>query len=130
MTQESSNLLEFLKLYKTEEQCREFLFQLRWPEGFICPKCAHKDYYEIKSRRLYHCSKCGHQASVTANTIFHRSRTPLTKWFVAVLMLATAKRGISAAKLARNINVSQPTAWLMLHKIKKAMVNRNSGYVF
>jgi hypothetical protein len=73
-------------------------------------------YYEVKNRHLYHCARCGHQASVTANTIFHRSHTPLTKWFVAIFMMADDKRGISAAKLARNINVSPPTAWLMLHK--------------
>ena len=129
MQQEPLNLIEFTKRFQTEEQCREFLFKLRWPEGFICPKCSNTDYYKIRSRHLYHCSKCGHQASVTANTIFHRSHTPLTKWFVTVFMMADDKRGISAAKLARNINVSQPTAWLMLHKIRKAMADRESGYM-
>ena len=129
MQQEPLNLIDFMKRFQTEEQCRDFLFKLRWPEGFMCPKCAHTGYYEIKSRHLYHCSKCGHQASVTANTIFHGSHTPLTKWFVAIFMMADDKRGISAAKLARNINVSQPTAWLMLHKIRKAMAGRDSGYI-
>jgi len=118
-----------MKRFQTEKQCRDFLFQLRWPEGFVCPRCTHTKYYYIKSRHLYHCIKCSYQASVTANTIFHRSHTPLTKWFVAVFMLADDKRGISAAKLARNINVSQPTAWLMLHKIRKAMTGMESGYM-
>jgi transposase-like protein/ribosomal protein L37AE/L43A len=129
MQHEPLNLLEFMKRFQTEEQCREFLFKLRWPEGFICPKCANTAYYDIKSRRLYHCSRCGHQVSVTANTIFHKSHTPLNKWFVAVFMMADDKRGVSAAKLARNINVSQPTAWLMLHKIRKAMADRDAGYI-
>ena len=128
MQQESLNLIEFMKRFQTDEQCREFLFKLRWPNGFACPKCSNTGHYVIKSRNLYHCSKCGHQASVTANTIFHRSHTPLIKWFVAVFMMADDKRGISAAKLARNINVSTPTAWLMLHKIRKAMADRDSGY--
>lgn len=129
MQQEPLNLLEFMKRFQTEEQCREFLFKLRWPEGFICPKCAHTAYYEISSRHLYHCTKCGHQVSVTANTIFHKSHTPLTKWFIAIFMMADDKRGISSAKLARNINVSPPTAWLMLHKIRKAMADRDSCYI-
>jgi transposase-like protein/predicted RNA-binding Zn-ribbon protein involved in translation (DUF1610 family) len=129
MQQESINLLEFMKRFQTEEQCREFLFKLRWPDGFMCPKCGHTSYYDVKSRNLYNCSKCGHQASVTANTIFHGSHTPLTKWFVAIFMLADDKRGISAAKLARNINVSPPTVWLMLHKLRKAMADRDSGYM-
>ena len=98
MQQEPLNLIEFVERFQTEEQCRGFLFKLRWPEGFVCPKCANTDYYEIKSRHLYHCSKCGHQASVIANTIFHKSHTPLTKWFTAVFMMADDKRGISATK--------------------------------
>jgi ribosomal protein L37AE/L43A len=129
MQQEPIGLLDFMKRFQTEEQCREFLFKLRWPDGFICPKCAHTSYYNVKNRNLYHCSKCGHQASVSANTIFHGSHTPLTKWFVAIFMMADDKRGVSAAKLARNINVSPPTAWLMLHKIRKAMAARDSGYM-
>jgi transposase-like protein/ribosomal protein L37AE/L43A len=129
MQQESINFLDLIKRFQTEEQCREFLFKLRWPEGFICPKCGHTGYYEVKNRPLYHCSKCGHQASVTANTIFHGSHTPLTKWFVAIFMMADDKRGISAAKLARNISVSPPTAWLMLHKIRKAMADRDTNYI-
>ena len=127
--QESLNLLEFMKRFQTEEECRKFLFKLRWPEGFICHKCAHTDYSEIKTRHLYRCNKCGYQASITSNTIFHGSHTPLTKWFVAIFMMADDKRGISAAKLARNINVSYPTAWLVLHKIRKAMADRDSCYV-
>ena len=129
MQQESLSFIEFMKRFQTEKQCRDFLFQLRWPEGFVCPRCTHTKYYYIKSRHLHHCIKCSYQASVTANTIFHRSHTPLTKWFVAVFMMADDKRGISAAKLARNINVSQPTAWLMLHKIRKAMTGMESGYM-
>jgi transposase-like protein len=129
MQQESINLLDFMKQFQTEEQCRKFLFKLRWSDGFICPQCGHTSYYDVKSRNLYHCSKCEHQTSVTANTIFHGSHTPLTKWFTAIFMMADDKRGVSAAKLARNINVSPPTAWLMLHKIRKAMADRDSSYM-
>ncbi len=73
--------------------------------------------------------KCEHQASVTANTLFHRSHTPLNKWFLAVFLTVQDKRGISAAKLDRDIEVSSPTAWLMLHKLRKAMVDQDAAYL-
>ena len=129
MKQESISLVDFMKRFQTEEQCREFLFKLRWANGFVCPKCGNEDYQEIKTRPVYHCLQCGHQASVTANTIFHKSHTPLKKWFIAIFMMASDKRGISAAYLACEIEVSPPTAWLMLHKIRKAMADRDTEYM-
>jgi transposase-like protein len=129
MQQESINFIDFMKRFQTEAQCREFLFKLRWPTGFACPKCRCERFCEVKNRHVYHCLHCGHQASVTANTIFHRSHTPLTKWFIAIFLMAGDKRGISAAKLARDIEVSPPTAWLMLHKIRKAMADRDAEYM-
>lgn len=128
MQQESLSLIEFMKRFQTEEECRERLFQLRWPKGFVCPRCGHDKFFNIKSRGLYQCHKCNHQASVMANTIFHRSHTPLTKWFTAIFLVAHDKRGISAAKLANDIKVSPPTAWLMLHKIRKAMADRDASH--
>jgi transposase-like protein len=129
MQQEGISFQSFMKRFQTEEQCRKFLFKLRWPDGFVCPKCGDNTHYEIKTRHLHLCAHCGYQASVMANTIFHRSHTPLTKWFYAIFMMAADKRGISAAKLARDIEVSAPTAWLMLHKIRKAMADRDAAYM-
>jgi len=119
------DLVEFVKNFKTEEQCRDFLFRLRWSNGFVCPKCNYDKFSYITTRRLYHCLRCNHQASVIAKTVFHRSHLPLTKWFVAIFMLSHEKKGITAARLAREISVSQPTAWLMLHKLKKAMADKD-----
>jgi hypothetical protein len=129
MQQESLNMVEFMKRFQTEEQCRETLLRLRWPDGFVCPVCGHKEFYPVKRRNMYHCRKCEHQESITAHTIFHGSHTPLTKWFVALFMMAQDKRGISATRLAADIGVSYPTAWLMLHKIRKAMSERESSYL-
>ncbi|GHV58204.1 DDE transposase [Synergistales bacterium] len=128
MQQETMNMIKFAERFQTEKQCREALFNLRWPEGFVCPKCGHREFYLVTRRELYHCRRCEHQESVTAHTIFHGSHTPLTKWFIA-LMLAVDKRGVSAVRLAGEIDVSYPTAWLMLHKIREAMSNRDSGYM-
>jgi transposase-like protein/ribosomal protein L37AE/L43A len=129
MQQESIDLIEFMKRFQTEEQCAELLFKFRWPDGFICPKCGHVSFYRLKRRGLYGCSKCDHQISATANTIFHGSHIPLTKWFTAIFMAAHDKRGVSSVKLSRDISVSQPTAWLMLHKIRSAMADQDSSYM-
>jgi transposase-like protein/predicted RNA-binding Zn-ribbon protein involved in translation (DUF1610 family) len=129
MQQEPINLIEFMKRFQTEDQCREMLYKLRWPDGFVCPKCGNNVFYKLRSRKLYHCGKCGHQVSATANTIFHKSHVPLTKWFVAIYLMSHDKRGISAAKLSCDIGVSYPTAWLMLHKLRQAMSERDAGYM-
>jgi len=129
MQQKSIDLIEFMKRFQTEEQCREVLFSLRWPDGVICPKCGSTRLYEVKSRPLYHCAQCQYQISATANTIFHKSQVPLVKWFAAIFLMSHDKRGVSGAKLSRDIGVSYPTAWLMLHKLRKAMRDRDSEYM-
>ena len=122
------NIIEFQTKYGTEEQCRQHLFEQRWPEGYECPKCKHKEYFNVKSRGLYQCKRCNYQASVTAGTIFDKTRTPLTKWFMAIYLAAEDKRGISALALQKKIGVAYFTAWTMLHKIRHAMSERESGY--
>ena len=129
MQQESIDLIAFMKRFQTEEQCREVLYRLRWPNGIVCPKCSSTRHYKVKSRHLYHCAQCQYQISATANTIFHKSQVPLVKWFAAIFLMAHDKRGVSGAKLSRDIGVSYPTAWLMLHKLRKAMSDRDSEYM-
>ena len=77
-------LPQFMRRFRTEPACREYLFKLKWPHGFICPFCGHGHYYELPKRRLYQCKACGHQSSVTADTVMHKTRTPLRKWFCAL----------------------------------------------
>ena len=122
------NIIEYQAKYGTEEQCREYLFKQRWPEGYECPKCKHKEYFKVKSRGLYQCKSCNCQASVTAGTIFDKTRTPLVKWFMAIYLTSEDKRGISALALKDKIGVAYPTAWAMLHKIRCAMGERDGGY--
>ncbi len=122
------NLLNFNELFRTEEDCRQYLFKMRWPRGFICPQCGHNEYSFHSTRLLYQCKSCKYQASVTAGTIFHKTRTSLLKWFRAILLIARQKSGISAKGLQRLLNVSYPTVWLMCHKIRKAMTDRDAGY--
>ena len=121
-------LIEFQTSYGTEEQCRQHLFNKRWPDGFVCPKCGHKEYFNIASRNLYQCKACNHQASVTAGTIMDKTRTPLVKWFMAIYLIAEDKRGISALALKSKLGVSYTTAWVMSNKIRFAMGKRDAEY--
>ena len=119
---------EFRSLYGEEEQCGRQLSQQRWPDGFLCPRCGGPSRGYIASRRVHECARCGYQCSVTAGTIFHKTRTPLSSWFWAIYRMSHDKKGISAVQLAKEIGVSYPTAWTMQHKIRKAMEDRNQRY--
>ena len=126
--QKDVSLFEFQQRFSSEEACQEHLFNMRWAEGFECPRCGCKEYYHISSRRHYQCRDCNYQASLTAGTIFHKTRTALRKWFWAIFLVANDKRGFSALSLQNSIDVSYPTAWLMLHKIRTAMSDRDQLY--
>lgn len=122
------SILEFQKKFQAEEDCHKRLIELRWPDGFICPRCGEKEYYNLPKRRLYQCKGCGYQVSVTAGTIMHGTRTPLLKWFWAIFLVSTDKRGLSALALSKKIEVSYWKAWTMLQKIRRAMRQRDVQY--
>ena len=127
--QESMTILEFQQKFGTEEACEEHLFHIRWPDGFVCPKCGHTEHFNIKSRHLYQCKKCNHQASVTAGTVMEKTKTPLTKWFWAMFLMGEDKRGCSALYLSKQLKVAYSTAWAISHKIRTAMGKRDTMYV-
>ena len=116
---------EFIKRFLTEEQCRDYLYQLRWPDGFACPKCGNGSAWKIGDM-LYECTKCGRQTSVIAGTVFQDTRKPLRAWFTAIWWVTTQKNGASAMGLQQVLGLgSYKTAWTWLHKIRTAMVNPN-----
>ena len=116
---------EFINRFSTEEQCREYLYNLRFSNGFCCPKCNGDKCWKIGSV-LFECSICAHQTSVTAGTIFQDTRKPLRTWFTAIWWITTQKNGASAQGLQRVLGLkSYQTAWTWLHKIRSAMVNPN-----
>ncbi|MGH7372408.1 MAG: IS1595 family transposase [Candidatus Methylomirabilales bacterium] len=115
-------LAEFDRCFATEEHCRRYLLRLRWPSGFRCPGCRSPEAWPTK-RGLLHCRKCDHQASITAGTVFHRTRKPLRLWFQVMWWVAGQKNGASALGLQRLLGLgSYQTAWAWLHKIRRAMV--------
>jgi transposase-like protein len=106
-----------------EHQAVNKLYQLKWPHGFECPMCGYGRCYIIQSRRhpLFECADCRHQTSLTVGTIMEGSRTPLSKWFIAIDLVARLVKGTTAVELAQTIQVTYKTAWLMLHKIRHAI---------
>ena len=122
------SLLDLQDRFSSEKDCAEFLFNRRWPDGFKCPRCGTEKCYPIKRRGLYECAACRYQVSVTAGTVLHGTRTPLRLWFTAIFLMTTDKRGISSVWLGKQLGVSQKRAWVMLHKLRKAMAVRNGRY--
>ena len=113
---------EFHAWFRTDADCLDYLCWLRWPEGFVCPECGHRLAWELADGR-YECRECHERASVTAGTIFDRTRTPLTVWLMACWLFTTQKDGISALSLKRSLEIgSYQTAWAMLHRLRSVLV--------
>lgn len=125
--QKGYSLVDFIKDYGTEEQCRQALFKWRWPDGFHCPDCGSDRYALIKTRNLHQCSKCHHQTSLISGTIFEQTKLPLTTWFMAIHLVTQAKTGLSALALKRQVGVSYNTAWSMKQKIMQVMKERDDS---
>jgi ISXO2-like transposase domain/Transposase zinc-ribbon domain len=114
--------------YGREDQCHEELVRLRWPDGFVCPACKGRKYSFYAARRAFQCSLCRLQTSVKAGTLFHKSKLPLSTWFLAIYLVTQSKNDISALELSRQLGVKYDTAWAMKHKLMAAMGERNKTY--
>lgn len=125
MARKYPSLLEFQRRFPDEASCALFLFERRWPNGFVCPGCGGTRCCLLKSRAHTHeCIACGRQTSVTAGTIMHRTKLPLTTWFWAAHLMATHSNGMSAQQLMGQLGLgSYKTAWLLAQKLRRAMVD-------
>lgn len=123
--QNGLGLPEFLTRFGKEEQCEAHLAEIKWPNGFKCPKCGevHHSEFRKNGRPYYQCSSCRYQCSLTANTLFHGSHLSLTRWFMALYFVSEAKTQLSSLELHRYLDVNHKTAWLVLHKIMQVMVD-------
>jgi transposase-like protein len=116
------SLGELLAWFRSDEDCLDYLEWLRWPDGFTCPRCDHAGGWPLGDGRI-ECGGCHKRTSLTAGTIFDKTRTPLTVWFHACWLFATAKDGISAQHLQRALEIgSYQTAWAMLHRLRQVLV--------
>jgi transposase-like protein len=122
---EPLGLLEFTRAFDTDEKCRSFLEEIRWPDGPTCPHCSSKKVYKYKSRvyrrGLYVCGECEKQFTVTVGTIFEDTHLPLPKWFLAIYLISYSKKGISANQLAKMLGTTYKTAWHLNHRIRHCM---------
>src|SRR6195952_1172810 len=116
----------FEALYGSEENCRAVVIASRWPNGFECPVCRERSYSEVKPRGLFQCSGCRRQTSPIAGTIFASTHLPLRLWFRAIYHLTQSKQGISSLELGRRLGVTQTTAWVIKHKLKQVMMERDA----
>lgn len=133
MGQYPRTVIEFEQQFSTEEACEKYIIELRWPDGFRCPNCQHGKAWLTK-QKLFHCTCCGHETSITAGTIFQDTRKPLRLWFRAIWYVVNQKNGVSAKGLQRVLGFRRyETVWIWLHKLRTAMVRpgreRLSGIV-
>ena len=117
-------LTEFQATFPDETSCATFLFERRWPEGFVCPACGARRAALLKTRAYtYECLDCGRQTSITAGTVMHRSKLALTVWFWAAHLMATHSNGMSALQFAAQLGITYKTAWLLTQKLRRSMVD-------
>jgi len=122
------SLIEFIEHFGTEEQCRAHLFAMRFGSGFVCPRCGHMHGVEIKTRLSMQCSNCGYQQSATVGTVMHDTKLPIQKWYYAIYLITSGKRGMSAKELQRHIKVTYKTAWYINQRIRSAMASADDKY--
>ncbi len=125
---ERISLFEFNQRFPSQKECMEHLFNLRWPNGFICPRCNSQKYGFHSGRFLYQCKDCRYQASLTAGSVMHKTRTPLMVWFWTIFMVACDKRGHSALSISKELKISYWIAWTLLQKIRRAMAEQDRRY--
>lgn len=118
--QKFTNLMQLFSYFKDEQICRDYLAQIRWNGSITCPysDCSHDKVFKFSNGKVYKCAKCRKQFSVRVGTIFEDSKIPLQKWFAAIYLITSHKKGISSLQLHRDLGVTQKTAWFMLHRVR------------
>lgn len=121
------NIIQIFQIFPDQQACISYLESIRWKSGIRCAYCNSSKIYVLKdpNRSRYNCNFCHKSFSVTTNTIFHDTRLPLQKWFVAISLILNARKGISALQLARDISVNRKTARSMSMRIRKALSEEN-----
>lgn len=116
------NQMEFEEMFKTEQDCLDYISTIRWPQSFVCPLCGSIRYWK-KTKGRFECRDCGKESTVTNGTIFHKSTKPLLIWFHAMWWMVAQKNGVSAKGLQKILGLGNyQTAWTWLHKFRRLMV--------
>ena len=116
--------IEFDRRFATESACYDYLFRLKWPDGFMCSKCGHQSYW-ISSKHIYICTRCESHFSLIADTIMHDTKKPITYWFKAMWWFTTRRSGVNAINLQELLGFSYPTAWSWLQKLRRCTIRKD-----
>lgn len=114
------NLVQFIQTFNTEEKCVKYLEDIIWKNGRKCPHCGNTKIYDCANNK-HKCSKCRNVFSIKVGTIFEDSKIPLQKWFIAIYLLTTHKKGISSLQLSKDLGITQKSAWFMLQRLRFAI---------
>lgn len=129
MKKKFSSLADFMGNFKDEATCRKYFEKIRFRNSEYCPHCGNVSIYRFKDGKRYRCAGCRMDFTIKTGTVFGESKIPLRKWFLAIYLLTTCRKGISSVQLAKQVGVTQKTAWFMDHRIRKAM-KQNGGQLF
>ena len=113
---------DFFERFSNNEKCLDYLVEVKWNGGFVCPHCSHTQAWKIR-RSIFKCKECRREVSVTAGTTFHKSKIPLQTWFQAIWLMVSQKNGVSALGLSQALGIKrQMTGWYLVKRIRSAMV--------
>jgi len=129
MKNQFKTLAEFISIFNNEEACRKYFEQTRFKDGKYCPHCKHDKIMHFADGKRYRCFSCKKDFTIKTGTLFGESKIPLQKWFIAIYLLTTTKKGISSISLSEQVGVSQKTAWFMDMRIREAL-KQNNGKLF
>jgi len=120
MSKSTISTFKLFEIFPDEERARDYLEGRLWPDGALCPTCAQKDRITTRKGGFYRCNACQLDFTIRTGTIFERSHVPLHKWLYSMYLLVTARKGISSMQLAKEIGVTQKTAWFILKRLREA----------
>jgi transposase-like protein len=129
MKEKYLSVFDLIKQYQSEEDCLQAIQKMRWPNGFVCSHCKHNKGYRLHGRRVIQCVLCKKQTSITAGTIFHKTRISLVKWFWMLFLIIQDKGGASALRLSKQLDMHVKTVWNLLHKIRESMAKRDDEVI-
>lgn len=123
-TFKGTSLIHFMDMFPNSEKCKYYLVDIKWRNGFLCSKCSHNSYWEKRDDPFHRvCKSCRHCESVTSNTLFHMLKFDLRKAFLIIFEMSTTTKSCSALSMARKYDINRKTAWLFMHKVRKAMAS-------
>jgi transposase-like protein len=125
MADTPKSLMEAIQYFSEADNALQYLVSLRWPKGVVCPYCEHKTPSFLQKRRIWKCGSCRKQFSVKVGTIFEDSPLGLDKWLTCAWLISSCKNGVSSYEIARDLKVTQKSAWFMLHRIREAMQDKS-----